>query len=85
MLIGELAHTRETFWTGTEATLEMIIGFGADADSFVTVGALFEATSFESSASGSQKNEKSETGFRCRDTRDVLIFIEGVTRSEVTC
>ncbi len=52
-----------------------MIGFGSDADRFVTVGVLFEATSFGSSASGSQNKDRSETGFGCRNTGDMTIFV----------
>ncbi len=53
MRFGMKACTNKTLWTGAEVTLHVMIGFGTGVDSFVTVDVLFEATSFDSSASGS--------------------------------
>ncbi len=43
-----------------------------------------EVTLLVSSASGFQKNEKSETGFGCEDTSNVVIFVGKAIRSRVT-
>ncbi len=48
--------------------------FGTDADRFSTIDALSIVTSFDSSASGSQKNENSKVIFLPEGTGDVMIF-----------
>ncbi len=70
MNIGVKAHTGVTCWMGTIGTLHVMIGFGISAENFLTGGALFVATSFDSS--GSQKKENLEDGFGCRDVGDVV-------------
>ncbi len=50
-------------------------GFGCDTDEVETFDG--EAFSFDSSASGFQKNESSETSFVHGDTGEETIFLEG--------
>ncbi len=50
----------------------MMIGFGFSAENFLTLGALFVATSFVSS--GSQKKENSDSSFRSGDVGEVVTF-----------
>ncbi len=70
-------RTRETPWIGTMGTGASEIRCGTDVDSFVTVDALFEATSLISL--GFQKNENSEMTFLCEDTGDEVTFARGAT------
>ncbi len=51
------------------------IGIGTSAGIFVILVVPSVATSSNSSASGSQKNEYVERGFVCGDTGNVEIFI----------
>ncbi len=60
MDIGVLACTREALCTEAEATLHLMTGIGTDVGRFSPSDALFEVTSFVSSASGSQKKENSD-------------------------
>ncbi len=75
LLQNEERRTNETLWTEAERILHMTIGIGTSADSSLTVDVLFEATSFVSSASGSQKNENSEVVFLHEGTGDMMIFV----------
>ncbi len=72
--IGVLVHTRETSLIGTERIEISETGIRTNVENFLTSHALFEATSFISSASGSQKKKNSEMGFGCESTGDIAIF-----------
>ncbi len=69
MPIGVLACIKETFWIGTMGIEISETGIGTDAENFSTSVVLFEVTSSVSSASGSQKKERSDMGFGCKITR----------------
>ncbi len=78
MRLGMKARTEETCWAGGEGTLNVMIGFGIGAENFATWGALFVATSFDSS--GSQKEKYSEdSSFGSGDVGDVVTFDREVT------
>ncbi len=57
--------------------------FGCDADEVETFDG--EAFSFESSASGFQKKERSETSFVRGDTGDETTFLGGAIQRVTTC
>ncbi len=63
MRFGMMVSIVETLWMGGEGTLIMMIGSGFSVVNFATGGSFSVVTSFDSSASGSQKNESSETCF----------------------
>ncbi len=75
----------ETFWTGGEGTLYVMIGFGADAVNSSTCDALFDSVSLFSSASGSQKKDGSEMGFMYGVTGDETNFMGGAIQRDLTC
>ncbi len=77
MSIRVRASIVETRWIGTVETCEMEIRCGTGAVNSATSGALFVATSFDSS--GSQKKEYSDSDFGCRDVGDVVTFIGDAT------
>ncbi len=61
--------------------------FGTSVGILLTSVALLEVTSFDSSASGSQKNDNSEVVFlhESTGTEDVMILVEGWIQSKVIC